>query len=71
MLLTMVVTLATFATALPLGLALALGRRSQLPVVRMLCGVFVEGMRAVPLLAVLFIAATLLPLFLPATSCLS
>jgi general L-amino acid transport system permease protein len=65
LLLTMVVTLMTFATALPIGLALALGRRSRLPVVRLLCAVFIEGMRAIPLLAVLFIAATLLPMFLP------
>jgi len=65
LLLTLVVTLATFATALPIGLAIALGRRSQWPLVRALCAMFVEGMRAVPLLAVLFIAATLLPLFLP------
>ena len=65
LLLTLVVTLATFATALPLGLALALGRRSRLPVVRWLCAAFVESMRSVPLLAVLFIAATLLPMFLP------
>ncbi len=66
LLLTMVISLATFATALPIGLGLALGRRSRLPVVRWLCAAFVEGMRAVPLLAVLFIAATLLPMFLPA-----
>jgi general L-amino acid transport system permease protein len=66
LLLTLVVTLATFATALPMGLALALGRRSREPLVRWLCLSFVEGMRAVPLLAVLFIAATLLPMFLPA-----
>lgn len=65
LLLTLVATLATFATALPLGLALALGRRSPLPVVRWLCTAFVEGMRSVPLLVVLFIAATLLPMFLP------
>ena len=65
LLLTLVVTLATFATALPVGLCLALGRRSRLPVVRWLCTAFVEGMRSVPLLAVLFIAATLLPMFLP------
>ncbi len=65
LLLTLVVTLATFATALPVGLVLALGRRSRLPVVRWLCTAFVEGMRSVPLLAVLFIAATLLPMFLP------
>ena len=55
----------TFATALPLGLLLALGRRSRLPVVRLLCAAFVEGLRSVPLLALLFIAATLLPMFLP------
>ena len=65
LLLTLVVTLATFAMALPLGLCLALGRRSRLPVVRVLCGTFVEAMRSVPLLAVLFIAATLAPMFLP------
>jgi general L-amino acid transport system permease protein len=66
LLLTLVATLATFATALPLGLALALGRRSRLPVVRLLSAAFVESMRSVPLLALLFIAATLLPMFLPA-----
>ena len=65
LLLTLVVTLATFATALPIGLALALGRRSRLPVLRWLSAAFVEAMRSVPLLAVLFIAATLLPMFLP------
>ena len=66
LLLTLVATLVTFATALPLGLLLALARRSRLPVVRGLAAVFVESMRSVPLLAVLFIAATLLPMFLPA-----
>jgi general L-amino acid transport system permease protein len=65
LLLTLVATLTTFATALPLGLALALGRRSRLPVVRGVCAAFVETMRAIPLLAVLFIAAVLLPMFLP------
>ena len=65
LLLTLVVTLTTFATALPIGLLLALGRRSRLPVLRWLCTAFVESMRAIPLLAVLFIAATLLPMFLP------
>jgi general L-amino acid transport system permease protein len=65
LLLTLIVALATFASALPAGLCLALGRRSRLPVVRWLCTAFVEGMRSVPLLVVLFIAATLLPMFLP------
>jgi general L-amino acid transport system permease protein len=64
-LLTLVATLTTFASALPLGLLLALGRRSRMPVVRLLCAAFVEGMRSVPLLVLLFIAATLLPLLLP------
>ena len=68
MLLTLVVTLVTFATALPAGLCLALGRRSRLPVVRWLSTSFIEGMRAIPLLAVLFIAATLMPMFLPTGS---
>jgi general L-amino acid transport system permease protein len=67
LLLTLIVTLATLASALPLGLALALGRRSRLPVVRWLCAAFVEGLRAVPLLALLFIATTLVPMFLPRT----
>ena len=66
LLLTLLATLATFATALPLGLLLALGRRSPLPVVRLLCAAFVETMRSVPLLAVLFVAATVAPMFLPA-----
>jgi general L-amino acid transport system permease protein len=65
LLLTFFVTLATFATALPIGLALALGRRSRLPIVRVVCATFIETMRSIPLLALLFIAATLLPLFLP------
>jgi general L-amino acid transport system permease protein len=65
LLLTLLVTLCTFATALPAGLMLALGRRSSLQVVRGLCAGFVESVRAVPLLAVLFIAATLLPMLLP------
>jgi general L-amino acid transport system permease protein len=65
LLLTLIATLTTFATALPIGLALALGRRSDMPVLRFFCAAFVEAMRSIPLLALLFIAATLLPMFLP------
>ena len=65
-LLTLIATLATFATAMPLGLLLALGRRSRLPVVRLFCAALVESTRSVPLLALLFVAATLLPMFFPA-----
>ncbi len=66
LLVTFVVALVTLVTALPLGLLLALGRRSRLPVVSVLCIGFIELMRGVPLLAVLFVAATIFPLFLPA-----
>jgi general L-amino acid transport system permease protein len=51
--------------ALPLGILLALGRRSELPVVRSVCTVFIEFWRGVPLITVLFMASVMLPLFLP------
>jgi general L-amino acid transport system permease protein len=53
------------AGSLPLGMALALGRRSGLPIVRMLSIGFIELWRGVPLLTVLFMATVMLPLFLP------
>jgi general L-amino acid transport system permease protein len=56
----------TVAGSLPLGIVLALGRRSQLPVVRALSIGFIELWRGVPLLTVLFMSAVLVPLFLPA-----
>jgi general L-amino acid transport system permease protein len=60
--------LATFgsAFAFPLAILLALGRRSRLPVVRMLCVGYIELVRGVPLISVLFMASVMLPLFLPA-----
>ena len=51
--------------SLPLGILLALGRRSKLPVVHLLCVVFIEFARGVPLISILFMANVLLPLFLP------
>jgi general L-amino acid transport system permease protein len=63
--LTMVVALVGMATSLPLGIALALGRRSKLPVVRILCTVFIEFVRGVPLITVLYMASLMLPFFLP------
>jgi len=60
--------LATFglAFAFPLAILIALGRRStQLPAVRMLCVVFVELIRGVPLISVLFMASVMFPLFMP------
>jgi general L-amino acid transport system permease protein len=51
--------------SLPLGVLLAVGRRSPLPVVRMASVVFIEFVRGVPLITILFMANNLLPLFLP------
>jgi general L-amino acid transport system permease protein len=61
--------LATFglAFAFPLAILVALGRRStQLPAVRMVCVVYVELIRGVPLISVLFMASVMFPLFMPA-----
>ena len=52
--------------SLPLGVVLALGRRSQLPIIRTLSVIFIEFWRGVPLITVLFFATYMLPLFLPA-----
>ncbi|MGL5362486.1 MAG: amino acid ABC transporter permease [Bosea sp. (in: a-proteobacteria)] len=51
--------------SLPLGILLALGRRSKLPIIRVLSVVFIEFVRGVPLITVLFMANTMLPLFVP------
>ena len=53
------------ALSLPLGILLALGRVSNLPIVRFLCILFIEGVRAVPLITILFMAQFMLPFFLP------
>jgi len=63
--LTLVIAATGMAAALPLGLLLALGRRSRLPVVRATATVFIEFWRGVPLITVLFMASVMLPLFLP------
>ena len=52
--------------SLPLGVLLALGRRSSLPVVKAASVVFIEFVRGVPFIAVLYMANNMLPLFLPA-----
>jgi general L-amino acid transport system permease protein len=53
------------ASALPGGIILALGRRSRLPVVRVLSTAFIELFRSVPLITVLFMATAMFPLFMP------
>ena len=59
--------LASFGMALafPLAIVLALGRRSRLPVIRALCVGYIELIRGVPLISLLFMASVMLPLFLP------
>ncbi|MCW4630214.1 MULTISPECIES: amino acid ABC transporter permease [Marinomonas] len=49
----------------PLGVLLALGRRSDMPVAKSVCVVFIETIRAVPLITILFMASVMIPLFLP------
>ncbi|SBS31081.1 Inner membrane amino-acid ABC transporter permease protein YhdY [Marinomonas aquimarina] len=51
--------------SLPLGVLLALGRRSDMPIVKSVCVVFIETIRAVPLITILFMASVMIPLFLP------
>jgi general L-amino acid transport system permease protein len=62
---TLVVAGVGIVASLPLGILLALGRRSKLPVVKFLSVLFIEFVRGVPLITVLFMANTMLPLFLP------
>lgn len=66
MFLTLVISGVGIAAALPIGIVLALGRRSEMPVIRVICTAFIELFRSVPLITVLFMATTMFPLFLPA-----
>ncbi|AYN93745.1 MULTISPECIES: amino acid ABC transporter permease [Pseudomonas] len=63
--LTLVIASVGIAGALPLGIFLALGRRSEMPAVRVLCVTFIEFWRGIPLITVLFMSSVMLPLFLP------
>src|SRR3984957_6364538 len=64
-LITVVVAVVGIVTSLPLGILLALGRRSQMPAVKIVSVVFIEFVRGVPLVTVLFMASVMLPLFVP------
>jgi general L-amino acid transport system permease protein len=66
LILTLLLTTFGLAFAFPLGILLALGRRSKLPLIRALCVAYIELIRGVPLISVLFMASVMLPLFLPA-----
>lgn len=65
LLVTMVIAVSGIAASLPIGILLALGRRSQMPIVKFVCVVFIEFWRGVPLITVLFMSSVMLPLFLP------
>ena len=65
LLVTLVVSVTGIVTSLPIGIALALGRRSTIPLIRFFSVGFIEFWRGVPLITVLFFATYMLPLFLP------
>jgi general L-amino acid transport system permease protein len=64
-LVTIVVAAVGIVISLPLGIVLALGRRSRMPAVRLFSTLFIEFVRGVPLVTVLFMASVMLPLFVP------
>jgi general L-amino acid transport system permease protein len=65
LLVTLVIASTGIAAAFPIGIVLALGRRSPMPIVRWVSIAFIEVVRGVPLITVLFMASVMLPLFLP------
>jgi general L-amino acid transport system permease protein len=65
LLVTLVIAITGIAASLPIGIAFALGRRSKLPIIRLVSVIFIEFWRGVPLITVLFMSSVMLPLFLP------
>lgn len=63
--LTLILSLLSMILGFPLAVLLALGRRSNLPIIKFFCTAAIEVMRGVPLITVLFMASLMLPLFLP------
>ena len=65
LLLTILLAAVGIIVSFPLGVVLALGRRSTMPAVRLVCTAYIELIRAVPLVTILFMADIMLPFFLP------
>ncbi|MBC8508618.1 MAG: amino acid ABC transporter permease, partial [Chloroflexi bacterium] len=65
LMLTLVLSAVGIVASLPIGIVLALGRRSEMPIVKSLSVVYIEFWRGVPLITVLFMSSVMLPLFLP------
>jgi len=63
--LTMLLAVFGMVAAYPLGVMLALGRRSRMPAIKSLCVVYIEMIRGVPLISLLFMSSVMFPLFLP------
>ena len=63
--LTLILGVTGISFSLPIGVVLALGRQSNMPVLRILCVIFIEFIRGVPLITLLFVASTMLNYFLP------
>ena len=68
LLITLLLAVGGITLSFPIGLALALGRRSSLPMVRLFSTIFIEGIRGVPLVSILFMFSIILALFLPPES---
>jgi general L-amino acid transport system permease protein len=65
LMLTLVLSAVGIVASLPIGIVLALGRRSEMPIVKSVCVVYIEFWRGVPLITVLFMSSVMLPLFFP------
>lgn len=65
LMLTLVLAVVGIVVAMPVGIMLALGRQSKMPIIKSFCVVFIEFWRGVPLITVLFMASVMLPLFVP------
>ncbi|MEZ5637262.1 MAG: amino acid ABC transporter permease [Burkholderiaceae bacterium] len=63
--LTIMLSVLSMMMAFPIGMVVALGRRSSLPAIRTVCTIYVELIRGVPLISVLFMASFMFPLFMP------
>lgn len=66
LMLTIILSSVGIIAAIPLGILLALGRRSEnLPTIKLICTLYIEFIRGVPLITILFMASVMLPLFFP------
>lgn len=65
LLVTLLLAIGAIILSFPLGVLLALGRRSSLPIIRIICTIFIETIRGVPLISILFLFSIIVPLFLP------